>query len=956
MLGIKKCSGKDQSLRFKVNAPWNPLPEGAWGGFLVQGQTIKQHKMIIKKLKTAYQILLFPVIVSLVSVLSGCRTSEIEVRDLDVKFISNINLNPVLSWKVSGSEPGFKQSAYQIMISDDSGPVWDTGKQKRDNQQGISYEGNELERGKRYFTKVRVWGINDNRSSWSRPISFLVPLNYPEDWKAEWITYDYNPDSALPLFRTAFETDVKKRIEYACLYICAPGFCEAWLNGVKTGKNVLDPGQTNYEDYAFYSAYDIDPDLIDDENVLGIMPGNGWYNQNVVWNSRMSYGQPVVICQLIIHYKDGQRQVIASDENWKWKNGPITCSNIYGGESYDANLEAADWFDYDPQDQQSWNYASKSTNHPEELFEQFAEPIMKMDSLDAVRIIDNKNGKYIFDFGQNFAGWTKLSIKGEKGQKIIMRHVEVLDSNNNINPHTTGITATKVIQTATYTCKGGKKEVWEPRFTYFGFRYVEVEGLKAIPSKELLKGIVVYSSVPHTGNFSCSEENINKLHQLATWTIKSNIHSIPTDCPHREKCGWTGDAHAFAQALVYNFNAQKFLTKYMFDMRSSAREEKPETYYSESFYDRSMAVKPKGIPTMIVPGRRSGGIASPDWGTAAVQLPWYLYLYYGDTIVLEEFYEDMRIWTEYVHSKNKNGIISHGLGDWCPPQGIPNIDCPVPVSSTAFHILDVNIMMQSAELLGRESDSKYFSGMLEELKQNFIESFYDTVNHTYGSQTADVLALDMDIVPEKDKEKVALSIVININDKYNGAIRTGIFGLSRIFRVLSENGFEEDAFEILTKKGINSLEYTWDNFDATTLWEVLPIEIYNERSHNHPMQAGFDAWFYSGIGGINPSPRAPGFKKIIFKPYLTGRINSADVSYESGYGTIISSWHHKNENLIWNISIPENCEGKIFVPNYGKPVDIEVNGRKISGSDFTSDFIFIGNYASGTYRVEMGQL
>jgi alpha-L-rhamnosidase len=837
-------------------------------------------------------------------------------------------------------------------LKKDVGNIWDTGVQKNESQLLSKYSGGKLENGKPYYSKIQIWDQNGNKSTWSDIVQFFIPIDYPTDWQAEWITFDYHPDSALPVFRRDFQINAIDQLQYARLYVSAPGFYEAYLNDCKIGENVLDPGQTNYEDYAFYTAYEIDPEYLKDTNVLGIILGNGWYNQNEVWDQKMIYGQPVFICQLVLQYRNGTREIVGSDTNWKWRNGPITYSNIYGGETYDATLKIEDWFIDEPQ-HHSWKNASFADSHPVELFEQFADPIQKMDSLDVVNIIDLNNGKYIFDFGQNFSGWARLSIRGEEGQKIVMRHVEVLDSNNNINPNTTGVTATKVIQTATYICKGQGLEIWEPRFTYFGFRFVEVEGLKMKPSNDLLKGIVVYSSVPQTGQFNCSEENINMLHKLADWTIKGNIHSIPTDCPHREKCGWTGDVQAFAQAFMYNYDAQRFLTKYMFDLRSSARVEKNETYYSTSFYDRGPALKPKMIPTMIVPGKRTGGIASPDWGTVTVQLPWYLYLYYSDSVVLNEFYPDMQAWVEYIHDKKENGIIPHGLGDWCPPQGVRNIDCPVPVSSTAFHILDVTLLKQSANILGKMDDFQHYSVMLEELIDSFNSRFYDSINHTYGSQTADAMALDIGIVPETDKGMVASAIIKNINEKFDGFISTGIFGLSRIFKVLSENGYEDEAYRLLTKKGKNSFACMWEHFDATTLWEVLPLEVYNERSHSHPMQAGYDAWFYSGIAGINPSQDTPGFKKIIFKPYLTRHIKSAEATHESVYGTIRSSWLRDNDKMNWEIKIPINSTGKILIPNYGKKVNVKINNRKIEVENFDNVFVNAGDFQSGEYNLEV---
>jgi alpha-L-rhamnosidase len=894
----------------------------------------------------------------LMNILS-CRSAHHQVSELNVSFIHNINKKPHFSWKIAGNTSDLWQSAYRILIADnidnlkkDVGNIWDTGIQRSDFQQHSKYSGGKLKNGESYYAKIQIWDQNDRKSSWSNTVQFFVPIDYPADWQAEWITYQYHPDAALPVFRNSFQTESRNQIQFARLYVSAPGFYEAYLNGNKIGENVLDPGQTNYEDYAFYTAYEIDLKYLQDKNVLGIMLGNGWYNQNQVWDKRMIYGQPVFICQLVVQYKNGTREIVGSDTNWKWRNGPITYSNIYGGETYDANLEINDWFIYELQDQ-SWKNALLADTHPVDLFEQFADPIQKMDSLDVANIIDLNNGKYILDFGQNFSGWARLSIRGEKGQKIVMRHVEVLDSNNNINPVTTGVTATKVIQTATYVCKGQGLEVWEPRFTYFGFRFVEVEGLKASPAKDLLKGIVVYSSVPHTGFFNCSEENINRLHKLANWTIISNIHGIPTDCPHREKCGWTGDVQAFAQAFMYNYDAQRFLTKYLFDLRSSAREEQLSTYYRNSFYDRISAIKPKGIPPMVVPGKRTGGIASPDWGTVTVQLPWYLYLYYGDSLVLNEFYPDMKTWVEYIHSKKENGIIPHGLGDWCPPQGVRNIDCPVPISSTAFHILDVGIMKRTANVFEKKEDYEYFSSMLEELKRDFNIRFFDSINHTYGSQTADAMALDLEIVPEKHKRRVASSIINNINEKFDGFISTGIFGLSRIFKVLSENGFEEEAFRLLTKRGHNSFAYMWEEFDATTLWEVLPVLEYNERSHSHPMQAGYDAWFYSGLAGINPVPDAPGFKEIVFKPYLTRQMNSAEATHESLFGTIRSSWSRNDDKMSWELTIPNNSRGKVYIPNYGKPVNVKINNRTIDVSNYNNEFVYAGEYQSGNYKLDI---
>lgn len=892
---------------------------------------------------------------------TACSNDDFKVELHGVEFVSNINHQPIFSWNTISRRGNFKQDAYQIIVSkqNDTGKIlWDSGKVHSSKQLQVKAEG-EFDSGELYFVKVRVWDENGSSSEWSQPQSFFVPLEYPEDWQAEWITYDYHADSALPVFRKSFSPDKLDDIKFARLHISAPGYYEAYLNGDKIGENVLDPGQTNYEDYAYYTSYDIAPDDLRKRNVLGVMLGNGWYNQNMVWHEGMIYGQPVLICQMVLHLKNGKQKYIVSDESWKWKSGPFISSNIYAGDYYDANKEVEDWFDYDNHDA-GWEAAIFADNHPDELYEQFAEPIKKIETLSAVKIIDNENGKYIFDFGQNFAGWTRIAINGKKGQEITIRFAEELDNNQELDFGTTGVFATKVVQTSKYTCKGGKGiEVWEPKFSYHGFRYAEVEGLEEKPELDLLTGVVVHSSLPSAGKFQCSEPNINKLHELSKWTMRSNIHSIPTDCPHREKCGWLGDVHPIAKALIYNYDSQKFFSKWMFDIRSSAREQKEELYFGKSFNDRSFVTKPEGIPTMIAPGKRTSGVASPDWGTVMVQLPWELYLYYGDSIMLKNFYPDMKRWVEYIGSKKENGLIPHGLGDWCPPGGIDNIDTPVPITSTAFHIRDVQIMKKASALFGFIEDHKYYSELLDQLIDNFNRTFLDTANHTYGSQTGNALALDFGITPEKLKHKVAESTVQNMKEKNDGYINTGIFGLSRIFKVLAENGFEEEVYRLFTKTGKNSLAFMWERYDATTLWEVLPLddnydsEVYNQHSHNHPMQGGYDAWFYSGIAGINPDAENPGFKNIIFRPYLTRYLDSAEASYDSRYGIVRSEWKRNEKMFSWNIKIPENAIGDVFIPIYDENVEVRVNGKKTSVKDKNGSFGLIGNYESGEYLIEV---
>ena len=875
--------------------------------------------------------------------------------------------NFTFSWKLKSKTNNWTQGAYQILVStsekninNNIGDYWDTGEILSNEQLYIKYAGKAFATGEKYYWKVRVWEKNGKSFKWSSAESFDLPLIYPQNWKAHWITSEYKNESPMPLLRKAFKLKDNHKIVSARLYICGLGYYEVYLNGSKIGDRVLEPAQTNYDDYAFYTSYDIPVTEIKQENYLGIMLGNGWFNQCLVWSPSMSYGHPIAIAQLILKYKDEISDTICTDDSWKWKDGPVTFNNIYAGEIYDANLEVADWCKVGSDDN-GWKPVKYPTIFPPKIVEQLVEPIKKMEVILAKRILFPSKNICVFDFGQNFAGWARLKIKGQKGQKITLRFSEEISQDNNIDPTSTGVFATKYVQTDQYICKGDGTEIWEPHFTYHGFRFVEVSGLEKKPDIDLLTGVVVYSSMKKSGEFNCSDPQINKLHDLALWTIKSNVHGIPTDCPHRERCGWTGDAHSIATTLIRNFDSRFFLTKYLYDLRSSARESKKELYFGVNFNDRSMVTKPAGIPTMIVPGKRTSGIASPDWGTATTQIPWNLYQYYGDTNILREFYPDMKTWVDYISEKFPDYIVMHGLGDWFPTGGNKMIDCPVPLSSTAFHYLDLSILTKTAYLFGYNSDALYYSKRLEKVKEKFNQQFFDSNKNTYGSQTANSMAIQFGLVPDGKIHEVVQTIVQDITNRSNNFIQTGIFGLGRIFPALAENGAEDLAFSIFTKTGNHSFANMWEKFDATTLWEVLPVDDMlsnvdlNRRSHSHPMNSGYDEWFFRGIAGIHQDEKSSGFKNIVFRPYFTLKLKNASGSYESPYGTIVSKWKWEDKTFLWEIQIPANCSADIYIPKIYEKQHISINGKEktyIITEDPLFPFFYLSkSVGSGIYSI-----
>ena len=846
---------------------------------------------------------------------------------------------PFFGWQ-TGEGKGFTaQTAYRILVASSPGnldrgygDLWDSGTEKSEQQHYIQYRGKKLNSSTEYYWKVQVWNQNGRVSFWSPRAFWITGILDERQWKGRWITYDPKLIKNQPLFRKAFRSTSK--IRTAVAHISGLGYYELYLNGKKVGDHVLDPAQTDYEKRALYASYDV-TDRVKELNMIGVMLGNGFYDQNRVWGTNgLSYGHALLRFQLDLTYTNGEKESVVSDQTWECTNGPILFSNVYAGESFDARMENPDWCKAGDVST-GWLPVSSAKSFPAKLISQQCPPVKRVKELRVKHIHKIGRDTFIYDFGQNFAGWVRLNIRSDKGNEIKMRFAEELGKDGKLDMASTGSFATGVQQSLTYRCRGGGREVWEPRFTYHGFRYVEITGIPpSQAASELLTGIVLRNAVEEDGTFSCSDDQINKLHQLAKWTLEGNLHGVPTDCPTREKCGWLGDAHTFAPMSVYNYDMELFWLKYLQDIRSSASDTLRNIFTNRNTkVAKREGIKPAGIPLMIAPGKRKFETASIDWGTAIVQLPWMVYLYYGNKEVIRDFYPDMERWVAYCRKDLvKENIVYEGLGDWCSPDGVK--DCPIEISSTAFHYKDLTIMADVAALLGKKNEHERYKRLKEEVKTAFITKFFNYRTNSFGSQTADALALDFDLIPPAKHQLVSYAIADESAKKYQGFLNTGIFGLQRIFKSLSDHGNSAVAYQLLTKKGANSFEQMWAKHDATTLWEVLPVRDYYEKggfwpprqSHNHPMQAGYDAWFFEGVLGIRPDKFAPGFKKIVFKPAMTQQLQWAKGSYQSRFGRILSDWKNEGDTLIWKISIPPNSSGQIHL---GHAKKIEVNGRDI---------------------------
>ncbi len=847
---------------------------------------------------------------------------------------------PRLSWALWSREYGQRQTAYRLLVASsaellasDEGDLWDTGKVNSDQTCQIVYAGRELQSLRRCYWKVQVWDAQGNDSDWSEVSWWEMGILNEQEWHAQWIAAPF--DEPAPLFRKTFT--LEKPLRRARALICGLGYYELYLNGERVGDHVLDPAQTDYEQRAFYTVHDVTHLLMPGRNAVGVMLGNGWFHQAVVWGG-MSYGEPCLLLQMVLEYADGSTDLLCSDETWKTAPGPVLKNNVYAGEEYDARREVPGWCEAELDDT-GWQSVRVVTAPTQRLQSQLVQPIRRMRTLQPIALWQTEPGVWVYDMGQNFAGWARLKVQAPAGTTITLRFAEELHPDGSLDPASTGVFATFVVQTDRYTCKGQGTEVWEPRFTYHGFRYVEMSGYPATPTLDMLEGVAVYSAVLPAGTFECSDEMLNRIHRTAVWTEVSNLHSVPTDCPHRERCGWLGDAHVSAEMTIYNFEMAPVWSKYLHDIETSLTE--------------------KGLPTFVAPGKRKIDEASPDWGTAVVQIPYYLYLYYGDRRVLEEHYDTMKRWVEHLLNISDDCIVSAGLGDWCAPGSVPG-HTPIAITSTAVFHLDATIMHQVAQVLGRTEDAEWFTRLAGRIRDAFNRRFFDAEACTYGSQTANVLALAWGLAPEGKEQAIADSLARDVMQRHGGHHSTGIMGWRHLFWALCEYGHADVAMTVLHQTDYPSIGYLF-SLGATTLWEWWSEPDIEQqegpRSCNHPMQGGFDAWFFYGVAGIRPSISAPGFAHILFKPHLLPGVQWARASYRSIRGMTVSEWQRSADRFVWRVVVPPNITATVYLPaaDEGRVTEGGAALRKVPGIAVQGvrDGHLVLTVSSGEYRFEV---
>jgi alpha-L-rhamnosidase len=817
------------------------------------------------------------------------------VTDLRCEYLCNPSgidvVKPRLGWKLDGGGArGVRQTAYRVLVSSgsellgqDKGDVWDSGKIESDQSVNVPYAGAQLASAGRYWWKVKVWDTNRKESDWSAPAQWDMGLLDPADWQAKWIGTE-KPLERMPLLRREFK--VTKPVKRAMMYISGLGYYELRLNGQKVGDYELEPGWTLYNKTCLYTTYDITAILARGANALGIILGNGFYRcmgiQGRYRKLTTVYGPLKAVAQLEIEYGDGSRENILTDESWQVAEGPITASCVFGGEDHDGALELPGW-DKPGFDASAWA-AAKALPAPAGKLAGLscaASPVKRHEVFKPVSAKDVRPGVKLYDFGQNAAQRFRITVKGQRGASVKIWPSE-LTRTNEIWQNSIG-TPTYCV----YKLRGDGEETWSPTFYYCGYRYLQIECIPASsgaaePVVESIESAVISTSAEPAGNFATSNELINRIFALIRWAQRSNMVSIMTDCPHREKLGWLEQTHLNGNALRYNYDLNVFFNKIMNDMAES---------------QQGNGLVPNIAPEYVVFG---GGFRdSPEWGSAMVQIPWQQYRFAGDVGLLERYYGNMARYVDYLGTRAKTNILAYGLGDWRQLVGTR-----VGVTATVIYYDDARIMAETATLLGKAEDAARYRKLAEAIRESFNERFCN--QKSYSTQTGNAMALDLGLVLDENRPVVLEKLVDNLQAS---GLKAGEIGFPYLLRALANNGRSDVIFTMINQT--NKPGYGFQlNCGATSLTEDWD---FRGASQNHFMLGHIMEWFYHDLAGIQSDPSSLGFRRIVIRPTPCGGLKWVKAHYDSLYGRIAVEW--SNEDMFkLKVVVPPNTTAKVYIP------------------------------------------
>ena len=866
---------------------------------------------------------------------------------------------PNFSWKLPIGNMIKNQTAYEIVVASSpellmkSPDVWSSGKVISNQSVNVSFGGRELKSRQKIYWQLRYWNQDGHSSSWSKIASIEMGLLSNSDWKAQWIKIP-DPDQwkttryGTRLFKPQYlrkQFKLNSKVKKARLYITAKGVFEASINGKKIGNDVLTPGWTPYHKRIETLTYDVTDFFKKNQNTIGLTLAEGWHSGRFGPQRRWDtvIAPPQIICQLEIEDIKGNLKTITTDQTWQaYDNGSIKTSGLYDGEMYDANYEILGW-NTPNYDDRLWQKVSVENLDPKiKLFPKRHATIKNKMKLQAVQMTVQADSRVLFDFGQNMVGVVQLNIPVKKGDTIKLRHGEMLSSNGEL--FTGNLGAAPSVDY--YIAKENNSISWQPKFTFHGFRYVEVSGYSKEfkPQLNWVSGMVQHSDFDMSGNFHSSHSKLNQLHSNIQWGLRGNFFDVPLDCPQRsERLGWTGDAQVFIPTSLFLADTHAFWSAWLTSMR--------EEQFSNG-----------GIP-VVVPNF-TGNFAQAGWSDACTIIPWELYFRTGDRKVLKDNYEMMQKWCDY-HASEATNYISHmsTVGDWLQPfsqqKDDRRGDTPNSLISTAFYAYSVKLTMKSAEVLGLKEDKAHYQQLLDTISQAFEKEYFDEdgkIKQPYlPTQTGYLLALGFDILSKKTAEKAITHLVQLINETDNH-LRTGFIGTPLLAPVLSNTGNADLMYKVLFKETYPSWFYSI-NQGATTMWERWDGYTHDKGfadraiSFNHYAYGAIGQWMYESIAGI--APLEPGYKKIMFAPVPNQLLSEAKGEYDSPYGKITSHWKYVGKDFVYNITVPPNTTAKISLLPFGVDnPEVMLNDKKLKLT-IDDGKLILDNIESGIYELKI---
>ena len=849
---------------------------------------------------------------------------NITVAGLRTEYLENpIGIDapkPRFTWTIEGYGSAFIPKGARIIVSEDSvgnstgtNSVWQ--KQLDGHQQRAVYEGKPLLPFTRYYWRVYV--TDSKERVIASPVGhFETGMISTQHWKGAWISDGYGIDQpAAPYLRKSFR--LTKTVRSARAYVSAGGLFEMHINGRRVGDHQLDPAYTRFDRRLLYVTFDVTTLLRKGDNAAGFLLGNGWYNHQsmAVWNFDKApwRNRPAVCADIRITYEDGTTESISTGKDWRSTLSPVIFNSIYTAEHHDARREIPGWSEPGYRDT-AWKPVILRSAPAPLIVAQAMHPIRATKAIPAVSVKKWSDTSYVFDIGQNIAGVSELRIRGSRGTVIRLRHGERLTNDghvdqSNIIEHYRPKDDSDPFQTDVYILSGDGLESFRPRFNYKGFQYVELTSSRPVQvDKGTITGQFMHSDVPPVGRISSSNPVLDAIWRATNQSYLSNLFGYPTDCPQREKNGWTGDAHIASETGLYNFDGITIYEKWLADHRDEQQ--------------------PNGVLPSIIP---TGGWGyewgnGPDWTSTIAIIPWNIYLFYGDTTLLAACYDNIRRYVDRITEVSPEGTTTWGLGDWVPVKS----KTPVELTSTAYYFKDAEILAKAAGILGKKSDALKYRALAEKIKAAFHRKFYRSEEQIYGSgfQTELSVPLHFGLVPDSLRRSVAAKLAARV--RADGKhIDVGLLGTKSILNALSENGYADLAYEVALQEDFPSWGW-WIRNGATTLFENWPVDAKRDISMNHIMFGEIGAWFYKALGGIKPEEAYPGFQRVRLAPHFVKGLDRFSAAYRSVRGTIRSSWERTKDGISYSIDIPAGVQASLSL--YGRPDQISIirNGQKIA--------------------------